>query len=286
MSSDTARRPSASTAPPPPQGTAPLLQAIGVSRRFGGLVAVNNVEFAVEPGEIFGLIGPNGAGKTTLMNLISGLTPVSSGRITFLRRQIDGLPPHQITRLGIARTFQVMRPFQGLTARENVAIGARFGSTSGADHMAAALARADEVLAWTGLGDQAYLDVMSLTTGARKKLELARALAMDPKLLLLDEVMGGLNPREIGEVMDLVRRVRQRGVTILLIEHLMKAVMGLCDRILVLHHGARIALGTPDEVAADPAVIEAYLGKRYAAARTQESQLATQPPSPDADRQG
>ena len=285
MSSDAARRPSASLTPSSPRAPDPLLQCVGVSRRFGGLVAVNNVEFAVEPGEIFGLIGPNGAGKTTLMNLISGLTPLSSGRITFLGRQIVGLPPHEITRLGIARTFQVMRPFLGLTARENVAIGARFGSTSGSDHMAAALAKADEVLAWMGLDNQAYLDVMSLTTGERKKLELARALAMDPKLLLLDEVMGGLNPREIGEVMDLIRGVKQRGVTILLIEHLMKAVMGLCDRILVLHHGARIALGTPDEVAADPAVIEAYLGKRYAAARAQESQLASQPPGPSADRQ-
>jgi branched-chain amino acid transport system ATP-binding protein len=228
-------------------------------------VAVNSVDFAVEAGQIFGLIGPNGAGKTTLMNLISGLTPLSSGRISFLDRRIDGLPAHRVTRLGIARTFQVMRPFQGLTARENVAIGARFGSPSGADHMAAALRKADEVLEWIGLAEQAQRDVAGLTTGERKKLELARALAMEPRLLLLDEVMGGLNPREIGEVMELIRRVNERGVTVMLIEHLMKAVMGLCQSILVLHHGARIALGPPEQVARDPAVIEAYLGQRYAA---------------------
>jgi branched-chain amino acid transport system ATP-binding protein len=248
-----------------------VLEGVGVSRRFGGLLAVSKVDFAVQQGEIFGLIGPNGAGKTTLMNLISGLTPPSSGRLDFQGRQLNGMPPHDIARMGIARTFQVMRPFQGLTARENVAIGARFGSSGDAGHMAAALAKADGVLDWIGLRSQAYSDVAGLTTGERKRLELARALAMDPKLLLLDEVMGGLNTREIGEVMDLIRRVNQRGVTVLLIEHLMKAVMGLCNRVLVLHHGARIALGTPDEVANDPAVIEAYLGQRYAAARIRES---------------
>ena len=245
----------------------PVLEGRGVTRRFGGLVAVNAVDFEVTQGEIFGLIGPNGAGKTTLMNLISGLTPLTSGSLTFLGRRIEGMPPHAITRLGIARTFQVMRPFQGLTARENVAIGARFGTTAGADHMKAALRKADEVLAWIGMADQAYRDVTRLTTGERKKLELARALAMDPKLLLLDEVMGGLNPREIGDVMELIRRVNERGVTVMLIEHLMKAVMGLCTRILVLHHGARIALGTPEQVANDPSVVEAYLGQRYAAQR-------------------
>jgi len=234
-------------------------------------VAVNQVDFAVQGGEFFVLLGPNGGGKTTLMNLISGLTPLASGRLIFHDRRIDVLPPHRIARLGIARTFQVMRPFQGLTARENVAVGARFGSVDGADHMAAALAKADEVLDWIGLGDQAFRDVAGLTTGERKKLELARALAMAPRLLLLDEVMAGLNSREIGEVMELIRRVNERGVTVVLIEHLMKAVMGLCSRILVLHHGAHIALGRPQEVANDPAVIEAYLGQRYAASRGQVS---------------
>ena len=254
-----------------------VLAGEGVTRRFGGLTAIDNVTFEIRDGEIFGLIGPNGAGKTTLMNLISGVTPVSAGSIAFRGRAITGLAPHVVTQLGIARTFQVMRPFVGLTVRENVAIGARFGKAGGPRTMAAALEKADEVLAWMGLDQRAAADVNGLTTGERKKLELARALAMEPSLLLLDEVMGGLNPREIGDVMDLIRRVNQLGVTVMMIEHLMKAVMGLCDRILVLHHGAGIALGTPDAVARNPAVIEAYLGQRYAqqqAAKAEAAQAA------------
>jgi branched-chain amino acid transport system ATP-binding protein len=243
----------------------PLLEGRQITQRFGGVVALDRVDFAIAPGEIFGLIGPNGAGKTTLMNVISGLQPPTAGELLFQGQRITGQPPHRIARLGIARTFQVMRPFVGLTARENVAIGARFGRTDGTRTMRAALAEADEVLAWVGLAHRASDPVDSLTTGERKKLELARALAMHPRLLLLDEVMAGLNPREVGEVMDLVRRVNQRGVTVLLIEHLMKAVMGLCTRVMVLHHGACIALGTPAAVAADPAVIQAYLGERYSA---------------------
>ena len=257
----------------------PLLQAERVSRRFGGVTAIDTLSFDVREGEIFGLIGPNGAGKTTLMNLISGLTPPSAGHIRFRGRMITGMPPHAIARLGIARTFQVMRPFTGLTVRENVAIGARFGTTGGPGTMRASMERADEVLTWLGLGSLAGNDVARLTTGERKKLELARAIAMDPELLLLDEVMGGLNPREIDELMDLVRRVRERGVTILMIEHLMKAIMGLCDRILVLHHGARVALGSPEAVSNDPAVIEAYLGKRYAEQQAARAGAGTRAPS-------
>lgn len=241
-----------------------VLRCERVTRRFGGLTAIHDLDFEIREGEIFGLIGPNGAGKTTLMNMVSGVTPPSAGRLFFRGQHITGLPPHRVAQLGIARTFQVMRPFTGLTVRENVAIGARFGSRHGPRSMAQAFGKADEILDWIGLEHHAKADVVRLSTGERKKLELARALAMDPALLLLDEVMAGLNPREIGEVMRLVRRVNGLGVTVVLIEHLMKAVMGLCDRILVLHHGARIALGPPDAVSSDPTVIEAYLGKRFA----------------------
>jgi branched-chain amino acid transport system ATP-binding protein len=245
-------------------GATPILLAQEVTLRFGGLTALDRVSFDVSSGEIFGLIGPNGAGKTTLMNAINGIFRPNSGTLTFDGRPITGLAPHRIARRGIARTFQVMRPFAGMSVRENVAIGARFGRADGPSSMSAALAKADEALALMGLADLATVGVADLTTGQRKKLELARALAMDPKLLLLDEVMAGLNPREIGEVMELVRRVNGMGVTVMLIEHLMKAVMGLCDRILVLHHGGPIALGTPDEVTHDQTVIRAYLGERYA----------------------
>ncbi|MBA2449181.1 MAG: ABC transporter ATP-binding protein [Chloroflexi bacterium] len=245
----------------------PALAARGLTCHFGGLTAVDSVDFELRQGEVLGLIGPNGAGKTTLMNLISGLTSPTSGDVLLGERRLTGLPPHTVTRLGVARTFQVMRPFQGLTVRENVAIGARFGSAGGPGNMRAALAKADDVLDWIGMAPLGRAEISRLTTGERKKLELARALAMDPTVLLLDEVMAGCNPREIGDVMELIRRVNARGVTILLIEHLMKAVMGLCHRVLVLHHGKRIALGTPTEVAEDPAVVEAYLGQRYAESR-------------------
>lgn len=251
--------------------TGPVLEAQGITVRFGGLTALAGVDFIVEQGQIFGLIGPNGAGKTTLMNVISGVYRPDEGQLTFDGGRIDGLRPHKIAQRGIARTFQVMRPFVGLTVRENVAIGARFGKPGRSMAMHAAMEKADETLEWMDLGHLALSPVTKLTTAERKKLEFARALAMDPKLLLLDEVMAGLNPREIGEAMSLIRRVNDRGVTMMLIEHVMKAVMGLCDRILVLHHGAPIASGTPESVANDDEVIKAYLGERYAEQRRQEA---------------
>ncbi|MDR7554164.1 MAG: ABC transporter ATP-binding protein [Armatimonadota bacterium] len=241
-----------------------ILQAQGLTRRFGGVVAVDRVDFTVAEGEIFGVIGPNGAGKTTLMNLISGLDTPTAGTLSFRGRPLVGLPPHRVARLGIARTFQIMRPFVGMTVRENVAIGARFGNPARHLSMAQALVRADEVLAWVGMQQRADDEIGTLTTGERKRLELARALAAAPQLLLLDEVMSGLLPREVFEVMDLVRRINGQGVTVILVEHMMRVVMTLCHRVLVLHHGKPIATGRPAEVAADPAVIGAYLGERYA----------------------
>ena len=244
-----------------------LLEGRGLSRHFGAMPAVDRLDFAVEPGEILGVIGPNGAGKTTLLNLVSGLLQPSAGEIRFDGEVITGRPPHAIAARGVARTFQIVKPLRGLTVRENVALGAMFGR--GGQRLAARAARrrTDEVLEFVGLAGRADDPVGILTVADLKRLELARALAMEPRLLLLDEVMAGLNPKEVEWAMSLVRDVHRRGITILMIEHVMKAVMGISQRILVLHHGRRIALGTPEAVSRDPVVIEAYLGRRYSAAR-------------------
>jgi branched-chain amino acid transport system ATP-binding protein len=242
-----------------------LLEAEGVTRRFGGLPAVDGLSFEVREGEILGIIGPNGAGKTTLLNLISALLPVTAGTILLRGQPITGLAPHEVAHLGVARTFQIVKPLKGLSVRENVAVGAMFGQRDGGQPTRPALAKADEVLEFVGLASRAADPVTVLTIADRKRLELARALAMEPTLLLLDEVMAGLNAKEVEWAMELIRHVNGRGVTILVIEHVMKAIMGISHRILVLHHGRRIALGPPRDVAAAPAVVEAYLGHGYAA---------------------
>ncbi len=241
----------------------PILEARRVAKRFGGLAALSGVSFRQRRGEILGLIGPNGAGKTTLINLISGTYEPSGGSLLFEGRPLAGVAPHLRARLGIGRTFQLMRPFPGLSVRDNVTVGALFGGAREKD-MAAARAQAGEWLDFVGLGDVADTGAESLGGPDRKRLELAKALAMRPRLLLLDEVMAGLNAVEIGEVVDIVRRIRDGGTTILVIEHVVRAIRELSDRILVLHYGELIAQGPPDEVLEDPRVVEAYLGKRRA----------------------
>jgi branched-chain amino acid transport system ATP-binding protein len=239
--------------------TAPLLAISGLTRSFGGLVAVDGVELEVGTAEIVGLLGPNGSGKTTVLNLVSGALAPDAGTIRFGERAIHGLAPHRIARLGIARTFQLVRVLASMTCRENVLVGASFGMANA--HGAAAERAVDELLLRVGLGGRADVTPGELTYIDQKRLELARALAMKPKLLLLDEWLAGLNPTELGEGIALVRSLRADGMTILMVEHVMDAVRSLCDRCVVMNVGRRIAAGRPDEVLADPEVVRAYLGE-------------------------
>src|SRR5207248_2507734 len=243
-----------------------LLEVHEVSKRFGGVNALAGVTFTVEPGQVLGVIGPNGAGKTTLLNCISGLTRPDAGDIRWEEASITGMPPYRIARLGIGRTFQIVRPFPSMTVRENTAMGALFGRPDGRLQPAAALAEADEVLDLVGLGEKRHHAVLRLTVPDRKRLEVARALAMRPQLLLLDEVMAGLNHVEVEQALSMVRRVRESGVTIVLIEHVMKVIIGVCSRAIVLNFGRTLAEGPPQEVLKDRRVIEASLGERYAKA--------------------
>jgi branched-chain amino acid transport system ATP-binding protein len=240
---------------------APLLSVQQVTRRFGGVAALRDVTFDVDTGEILGLIGPNGAGKTTLLNCISGVHRPDAGTITLDGTVISGLAPHRVARLGVGRTFQVVKPFGSMTVRENAAVGALFGASR--LRPARAFAAADEVLELLGMAAKRDQPVGSLTIPDRKRLEVARALATRPRLLLLDEVMAGLNPVEVDEALDMVRAVHRSGVTILLIEHVMRVVVGVCQRVVVLQFGQTLAEGTPDAVLRDERVIEAYLGHGY-----------------------
>jgi branched-chain amino acid transport system ATP-binding protein len=241
-----------------------ILEIDHVTRRFAGLVAVSDVSFALNEGEILGVIGPNGAGKTTLVSLISGTLTPSSGDIRFQGQSITSLPAFRRARLGIGRTFQIMRPFPGLSVLDNVAVGALFGHGEESTALQEAREKARRHLEFVGLGRFADQRADELGGPGRKRLELAKALAMEPKLLLCDEVMAGLNHVEIDEVIDVIRKVRYSGITVLVIEHVIKAIKSLSDRLLVLHHGEKIADGEPDVVLSDKTVVEAYLGKRRA----------------------
>ncbi|HEX6512074.1 MAG TPA: ABC transporter ATP-binding protein [Chloroflexota bacterium] len=243
----------------------PLLEVDKATKYFGGLPAVRDISFSIEPGEIVGLIGPNGAGKTTLVSLISRTERLSAGEIRFKGERISDKAPHEVGRMGIARTFQLVRPFRSMTVLENVAVGAFFGSDGLKRSRTEAMDKAHEVLRHVGLDPKCDYVADALTVPDRKRLEVAKALAMDPELLLLDEVMSGLNMTEIEEAMRLIQEVNRQGVTVLAIEHVMKAIMGISQRIIVMDHGMQIATGTPTEIAANPTVISAYLGKRYAA---------------------
>ena len=237
-----------------------ILEGEKVTKYFGGLAALSKVDFNVDRGEIVGLIGPNGAGKTTLFNLISGALPLKSGVIKFKGEKITGLKPHQICKLGLARTFQAVKIFGNMPVFQNVVLGALFG-TPKAMPSADANREATKLVEFVGLSAVSATPARDLTLVHQKRLEVARALAIKPELLLLDELMAGLNSTEVAEAMELVTTIRDKGVTIFMIEHVMKAIMNVCDRIMVLHHGEKIADGTPKEIASSKKVIEVYLGE-------------------------
>jgi len=238
-----------------------ILEVRELTRRFQGLVAVDRVSFRLARGEILGLIGPNGAGKTTLVSMVNGTLKPSAGDIVFDGRSVRALPAYRRAHLGIGRTFQIMKPFPGLSVLENVSVGALFGAGGGERNLERARRQAREALDFVGLGARSAQRADELGGPDRKRLELAKALAMKPRLLLLDEAMAGLNGVEIEEVIALIRKLREQGLSILVIEHVMKAIRSLCDRLLVLHHGEKIAEGSTEEVLREPCVVEAYLGR-------------------------
>jgi branched-chain amino acid transport system ATP-binding protein len=248
-----------------------ILQVEDVSKSFGGLLALNRVTFDLPEGQILGLIGPNGAGKTTLFNVINGVYQPSKGRVTFRGKDVTGMKPYYLARLGLARSHQIVRPLNELTVRENVMVGSCFGREN--QSLVAAAATADEVLEYVYLADRASQLASSLNIAEKKRLELARALASRPYLLLLDEVLAGLNPAEIATMVGTIQRIREQGVTIIMIEHVMHAVMRVSDRIIVLDYGQQIAEGTPEEVARNEKVIEAYLGDPKLAERLMKRNL-------------
>jgi branched-chain amino acid transport system ATP-binding protein len=240
-----------------------LLEARDLTIRFGGVLAIDQISFDVEAGQIFGVIGPNGAGKTTLLNAISSVYRLDGGHIRFEERDVTNMASHRLSRLGVARTFQIVQPFNHMTVRENVAVGAMYGHAR-LRQRSEYFDAADEALLRTGLIAKADFMPPHLTLSDRKRLEVARALAMKPRLLLLDEVMAGLNLTEIERTIELVREINAAGITVIVIEHVMKAVLALCDRAMVLNFGRKLTEGKPLDVVNEPAVVEAYLGSRFA----------------------
>jgi branched-chain amino acid transport system ATP-binding protein len=234
-----------------------LLEAKNITKRFGGLVAVGNLSLSVDKGEILGMIGPNGAGKTTAFNLISGVYKLDEGAVFFKGENITGLRPDQICQKGLTRTFQVVKPFPEISVLDNVLVGA-YNRTGNAQ---VARKKAEDVLAFLEMKSVANQQAGSLPIAGRKRLEIAKALATEPEMILLDETMAGLRPTEVDQMIELVRRISQQGIALLLVEHVMKVIMSLADRIVVIHHGVKIAEGVPQEIVRDQVVIDAYLGE-------------------------
>jgi branched-chain amino acid transport system ATP-binding protein len=241
----------------------PIVKANELTKRFGGLMAVGGLSFEMAPGEVLGLIGPNGAGKTTVFNCLTGFLPIDEGNVYLDGRAITGCQPYQICQLGMARTFQIVKPFLTISVLDNVMVGGLAKERSTARAKAAAM----EIIEFVGLGKMAHQEAQGLPLPLRKRLEMARALATKPKILLLDEVMAGLNPTEVDELIGLIKEINRRGVSIFLIEHVMRGVMALSERVIVINYGQKIAEGPPQEVVKDQGVVEAYLGKEFVSAQ-------------------
>lgn len=241
----------------------PVFEVRSLGKRFGGLDAVSDISFSLPAGQILGLIGPNGAGKSTFINLVTGHIKPTSGTVLINGKDLTGARPWKIAHAGVARTFQIVKPFRGMTVRENVAVGVMYGPNS-VTLMSRALSSADEVLARVGLADLGDMSPTELSVADARRLEFAKALALEPKVLLLDEVMAGLRESETEPSLQLIRDLKDEGLTIIVVEHVMKAILAISDQVLVMNRGSVLTKGNPEEVLADPEVIAAYLGQRYA----------------------